>query len=205
MSADRPGPRRLAEDQGVPGDFLVGFTRGLMDRREQLLRDGQPPAAARESAVAEAVQAFAAGVDQRGWTVGERRIASLADDTLGLEEEYRDQHGYEPELARLFAVGEVLEGERAREEVPLPWRSEADPSQRPTPATSGTNCPSGHGRTAARTGSGRGRTAMNADQPDPRLNGDRGVRPDGHPDGPVSNPGVWWPGGCPGWTGSPCS
>jgi hypothetical protein len=135
VSADRPaapGPRRLGEDQGLPGDFLVVFTRGLMDRHEQLIRDGQPPKTAREQAVAEAVQAFAAGADQRAWTVQERRIASLAGDTLGLEQEYRDQHGYEPELARLFAVGEVLEGERAREEVPLPWRRwQADPSQRP--------------------------------------------------------------------------
>ena len=134
MSADRPAaadPRRLGEDQGLPGDFLVGFTEGLLDRRQQLLRDGQPPESAREQAVAEAVQAFAADADQRDWTVEEGRIASLADDTLGLEEEYRERHGYEPALARLYAVGEVLEGERAREEIPSPWRSEADPPQRP--------------------------------------------------------------------------
>jgi hypothetical protein len=137
VGADRPaafGPWRLADDQGLPGDFLVGFTHRLMDRREQLVRDGQPPPAARELAVTEAVQAFAAGADQRGWTVGERRIASLADDTLGLEEEYRDRHGYEPELACLYAVGEVLEGERAREEIPSSWWREADPPQRPDPA-----------------------------------------------------------------------
>jgi hypothetical protein len=84
--------------------------------------------------VAEAVQAFAADADQRAWTVDDRRITGLAGDTLGLEEEYRDQHGYEPQLARLYAVGEVLEGERAREEVPLPWRRwEADPPQRSDP------------------------------------------------------------------------
>jgi hypothetical protein len=117
----------------MPGEFLVGFTRGLMDRREQLLGDGQPPETARERAVAEAVRAFTAGADERGWTVEERRIASLAGDTLGLEDEYRDRHGYEPELARLYAVCEVLEGERARQEIPLPWRSEGDPSQRPDP------------------------------------------------------------------------
>jgi uncharacterized Zn finger protein len=116
----------------MPGDFLVGFTHRLMERREQLTRQGQPPETARERAVAEAVQAFGAGAEQRDWTVAERRIASLAGDTLGLEEEYRDQHGYEPELARLHAVGEVLEGERAREEVPLPWR-EADMPE-PDPA-----------------------------------------------------------------------
>ena len=138
MSVDRPTrpePRRLGEDQGMPGDFLVGFTHRLMDRREQLVRDGQPPESARERAVVEAVQASGAGADQRGWTVPERRIAQLAGDTLGLEDEYRDQHGYEPQLARLYAVGEVLEGERARQEVPLPWlRSAADPPQRPDPA-----------------------------------------------------------------------
>ena len=136
MSADRPTqpePRRLGEDQGMPSEFLVGFTDRLLDRRAQLLRQGQPPEAARERAVAEAVQAFGAGADQRDWTVSERRIASLADDTLGLEEEYRERHGYEPELARLYTVGEVLEGERAREEMPLPWRREADPPQRPDP------------------------------------------------------------------------
>ena len=134
MSADRPTrpePRWLAEDQGMPGDFLVGFTEGLMDRRGQLLRDGQPPQAARELAVAEAVQAFRTGASERGWMVQERRIASLADDTLGLEDEYREQHGYEPELARVYAVGEVLDGERAREEVPMPWWRETDPPRPP--------------------------------------------------------------------------
>jgi hypothetical protein len=117
----------------LPGDFLVSFARGLVERREQLVRDAQPPETARERAVAEAVQAFGAGADQRGWTVEERRIASLAGDTLGLEEEYRDRHGYPPELARLYAVGEVLEGERAREEIPSPWWREADMSE-PDPA-----------------------------------------------------------------------
>jgi hypothetical protein len=136
VNADRPipaGVRWLADDQGLPGDFLVGFTHRLMDRREQLVRDGHPPQAAWERAVAEAVQAFRAAAGERGWTIAERRIASLAGDTLGLEDEYRDRHGYEPELARLYAVGEVLEGERAREEVPLPWRQEASPPQRPDP------------------------------------------------------------------------
>jgi len=117
----------------MPSEFLVGFTDRLLDRRAQLLRQGQPPEAARERAVDEAVQSFHAGADQRGWTVAEGRIVGLADDTLGLEEEYRDRHGYEPEHARLYAVGEVLEGERAREEVPSPWRREADPPQRPEP------------------------------------------------------------------------
>jgi hypothetical protein len=137
VGADRPatpGPRRLREDQGLPGDFLVGFTHRLMDRRQQLLRDGQPPETARERAVAEAVQAFGAAADQRGWTVDERRIASLADDALGLEEEYRQRHGYEPGLARLAAVSEVLEGERAREEIPSPWWQEPDPPRLPDPA-----------------------------------------------------------------------
>ena len=137
MSADRltqPEPRRLGDDQGMPGDFLVSFTDHLLDRRQQLLRDGHTPETARELAVAEAVQAFHAVADQRGWTVSERRIASLAGDTLGLEDEYQDRHGYEPEQARLYAVGEVLEGERAREEIPVPWRrSEADALQPPEP------------------------------------------------------------------------
>jgi hypothetical protein len=136
MSADRPTrpePRRLGEDQGMPGDFLVGFTDRLLDRRQQLLRDGHPPQAARELAVAEAVQAFAGGAVERGWTVGERRITSLADDTLGLEDEYCDRHGYGPELARLYATGEVLEAERIRGEIPEPWWREDDPPQRPDP------------------------------------------------------------------------
>ena len=139
MNADLPtppGPRQLGEDQGMPGEFLVGFTRGLMDRREQLLRHNQPPETARDQAVGEAVQAFAAGADQRGWTVAERRIASLAGDALGLEAEYRDRHGDPPELARAFPAGEVLEGERVGEEFPLPWwRSQADPSERTRPDT----------------------------------------------------------------------
>jgi hypothetical protein len=83
--------------------------------------------------VAEAVQAFAAGATERGWTVPERRIASLADDTLGLEEEYRDWHGYTPELARLSAVGEVLDGERARQELPPGWLPQPGPSARSDP------------------------------------------------------------------------
>jgi hypothetical protein len=127
---DRPVPRRLGEDQGLPGDFLVAFTRGLMHHREQLLRDGQSPDAARERAVGEAVQAFRAGAGERRWTVDNRRIASLADDTLGLEEEYRDRHGYEPELARLYAVGEVLEAEQLRGEIPEPWWQDDPPQQR---------------------------------------------------------------------------
>jgi hypothetical protein len=136
MSADRPTgpePQRLADDQGMPGDFVVSFTDQLLDRREQLLHDGHPPEVARERAVAEAVQAFTANIGERGWTVEERRIASLAGDTLGLEDEYRDRHGYEPELARLYTVGEVLESERAREEIPSLWRQQADPPQRPDP------------------------------------------------------------------------
>jgi hypothetical protein len=137
ISADppaRPEPRRLGDDQGLPGEFLVGFTDRLLDRRQQLLDDGHPPQAAREQAVTGAVQAFTAAAEERGWTVTEGRIAQLAGDTLGLEEEFRDQYGHPPELARLFAVGEVLAGERAREETPLPWRRwEDDPPQRPGP------------------------------------------------------------------------
>jgi hypothetical protein len=136
MSAElptTPDPTQLGEDEGLPGAFLVGFTEQLMDRRHQLQEDGQPPAAAREQAVAEAVQAFVAGAGQRGWTVTERRIANLADDTLGLEEEYRDQHGYEPQLARLSAVGEVLDGERARHELPAAWLPQPGPQVRSDP------------------------------------------------------------------------
>jgi hypothetical protein len=133
MSAEQPELRRLGEDQGMPGEFLVAFTDRLLDRRQQLLGDGHPPAVARERAVAEAVQAFAAGADERGWMVSEQRIAGLAGDALGLEDEYRDQHGYPPDLARLFAVGEVLEGESAREEILVPWRQEPDPPQSPDP------------------------------------------------------------------------
>jgi hypothetical protein len=136
VSADRPtrpAPRRLGEDEGIEGDWLVGFTHRLMDRRAQLLRDGNPPAAARQRAVGEAVEAFQAAASQRGWTVTEQRITSLAGDTLGVEDEYRDRHGYEPDLARLFAVGEVLEAEGLRGEIPEPWWREDDPPQRPDP------------------------------------------------------------------------
>jgi hypothetical protein len=117
----RPGPGRQGEDQGLPGKFLVGFTRGLLARRQQLLEAGLPPEAARQQAAAEAIAEFAATAGERDWTVDRQRIASLASDTLGLEEEYRYQHGYAPQLARLYAVGEVLAGEQAREEVPEPW------------------------------------------------------------------------------------
>jgi hypothetical protein len=133
MTAERPPPRRLGEDQGLPGEFLVAFTSQLLDRRAQLLRQGRPPAAATERAVAEAVQAFNESGPARDWTVGEWRIAQLADDALGLEVEYRDQHGYAPELARLHAVGEVLDGERARQELPGGLLLPPGPPGRPDP------------------------------------------------------------------------
>jgi hypothetical protein len=112
---------------------MVAFTERLLDRRAQLTRQDQPPAAAREQAVAEAVHAFAADAEQRGWTVSQWRIAQLADDALGLEDEYRDQHGYEPELARLSATCEVLDGERAREELPARFLRPLGPPGRPDP------------------------------------------------------------------------
>lgn len=140
MNAERPttpDPTQLGEDQGLPPGFLVGFTEQLLDRRAQLLAESRPPAAARAQAVAEAVQAFVAGAGQRGWTVPERRIASLADDTLGLEEEYRDWHGYEPQVARRSAVGEVLDGERARHELPPGWLPQPGPPAHTDPARQG--------------------------------------------------------------------
>jgi hypothetical protein len=133
MSGDRPtapGIRELGEHQGMPGDWLVTFTEQLMDRRQQLIRGGQAPQAARDQTVAEAVQAFHEGARQRGWTVAEGRITLLADDILGVEDEYRDQHGYEPELARLYALGEVLEAEQLRGEIPEPWWQDDPPQQR---------------------------------------------------------------------------
>jgi hypothetical protein len=125
-----PPPARLSEAQAIPAAFLAGFAEGLLDRRGALLAQGQPATAARALVVTEAVQAFQASAEQRGWTVDSERLSSLAHDVLGLEEEYRQRHGYPPEQARLAAVGEVLEGERAREEIPLPWR-ESHPQQRP--------------------------------------------------------------------------
>ena len=133
MTAERPPPRRLADDQGLPGEFLVAFTERLLDRRAQLLGQGRPAAAATERAVAEAVQAFNESGPARDWTVTEWRIAQLADDALGLEVEYRDQHGYAPELARLWAVGEVLDGERARQELPVGFLRPTGPPGRPDP------------------------------------------------------------------------
>jgi hypothetical protein len=129
----RPPPRWLADGQGMPGDWLVGFTQQLMGRHQQLLGDGQPPQAARDQAVGEAIQAFDADAGERGWTVTQRRISQLADDTLGVEQEYRDRHGFEPDLARLFAIGEVLEAEQLRGEIPQPWWRDDPPSQRPEP------------------------------------------------------------------------
>ena len=83
---------RLSEAQAIPAGFLVGIAEGLLDRHAELLRQGQPPKAARVLAVTEAVQSFhAAGA--RGWAVDQRRITSLARDVLGLEQEYRDRHG----------------------------------------------------------------------------------------------------------------
>jgi hypothetical protein len=77
-------------------------------------------------AVTEVVQAFHAAADQRGWTLDEQRISSLAHDVLdvlGMEEEYRDRHSYAAKLARPAAVDEVLEGERAREDLGEGWCS----------------------------------------------------------------------------------
>jgi hypothetical protein len=137
VSAERPpipGSTQLREDQPLPAGFLVGFTERLMDRRQQLQADGQPPAVASQQAVAEAIQAFVVGAGQRRWTVPEQRLASLAHDTLGLEAEYRDQHGYAPQLARLSAVGVVLEGERARQDLPSAWLRQPGPPARSDPA-----------------------------------------------------------------------
>jgi hypothetical protein len=135
VSAERPTPdlRRLGEDQNRPSDFLVAFTERLLDRRAQLVHQGLAAATARQRAVAETVQGFTAGTTERGWTVAEQRIAQLADDTLGLEDEYRDQHGYEPNLARLVATGEVLQGERAREDLPAWLLPQPDPPGWPDP------------------------------------------------------------------------
>jgi hypothetical protein len=151
MNADRPqrpGMGRLGEDQPMPGDFLVGFTETLMARRQQLLEAGQPSQAAGQRAIAEALHRFDATADQRDWTVDRPRLASLATDTLGLEDEYRDQHGDEPELARLFAVGEVCGGEQSRSEIPGLRRREPDPPQPSDPDRYGRPGPSGsEGRT----------------------------------------------------------
>jgi hypothetical protein len=130
----RPAPPPLAhptEAQAIPAGVLVGFAEGLLDRRAELLRQGQPARAARALAVTEAVQTFHAGADERGWTVDQERLSSLAHDVLGLEEEYRDRHGYPSEQARRAAVGEVLEGERAREDLPARWLRQASPPERP--------------------------------------------------------------------------
>jgi hypothetical protein len=69
----------------------------------------------------EAVRAFRAGAGARGWTVDEQHISSLAPDVLGLEGEYWDRHRYPPEQARAATVGEILEGEGAREYLPARW------------------------------------------------------------------------------------
>jgi hypothetical protein len=106
----------------------VGFAEGLLDRRAELLRQGQPATAARALAVTEAVHSFYADSGARGWTLDQERISSLAHDVLGLEEEYRDRHGYPREQARRAAFGEVLEGERARQEVPCRGGRPSGPS-----------------------------------------------------------------------------
>jgi hypothetical protein len=125
-----PSPARLSEAQAIPATFLAGFAEGLLDRRAELLAQGQPATAARALAVSEAVQAFHADAGGRGWTIDSERLSSLAHDVLGLEEEYRDRHGYPPEQARATTVGEVLEGERAREELPASWLRQARPPER---------------------------------------------------------------------------
>jgi hypothetical protein len=95
----RPAPplARLREAQAIPARVVLGFAEGLLDRHGELLEQGQPATVARALAVTEAVQAFQADADQRGWTVDQERITGLAHDVLGLEEEYRERHGYPPE------------------------------------------------------------------------------------------------------------
>ena len=92
---------------------------------------GQPAQAAQALAVTEAVQAFHAGAGGRGWTVDPQRLTSLARDVLGLEDEYRNRHGYPPEQAHRATLGEVLDGERAREDLPARWLRPARPPERP--------------------------------------------------------------------------
>lgn len=91
-----PEPTRLGEAQAIPSGFLAEFAEGLLDRRAELLRQGQPPTAARPPTVIEAVQAFQADANGRQWTVDSERLSSLAHDLLGLEEEYPKRHGYPP-------------------------------------------------------------------------------------------------------------
>jgi len=126
-----PSPARLTETQAIPAGFLVGFAGGLLDHHAELLRQGQPAQAARALAVTQAVQSFHAAAGERGWTVDPQRIGSLARDMLGLEQEYRDRHGYPAEQARAATVGEVLEGERVRQELPASWLRQARPPERP--------------------------------------------------------------------------
>lgn len=67
------------------------YARGelALDRRAELLQQGQPAQAARSLAVTEAVQAFRADAGVRGWTVDSQRLIGLGRDVLGVEQEYR--------------------------------------------------------------------------------------------------------------------
>jgi hypothetical protein len=65
-------------------------------------------------------QAYGAdrGEQERSVQLGpDQRTHDLADSAIGLFLEYRDVHGYSEDQARAYAVQEVIEGERAREEI----------------------------------------------------------------------------------------
>lgn len=56
-------------------------------------------------------------------------VDQIADQAIGLFLEYRDQHGYSEETARLLATNDVVEGSRflaelrgSRDEPPAPPR-----------------------------------------------------------------------------------
>jgi hypothetical protein len=154
----------ITRERRGPGVTPGRLHQWLLERREQFLRDGPPPELAREGAVAETVQAFAPAPTNAAGHVEDRRIASLASDTLGLKEEYRDQHGYSPDLApprmpsvRSWKATVPAGSSPCSSPCQVALEGRPAPAARPRPPAAG----------AGADASGRGRPAMNGDRPDP--------------------------------------
>jgi hypothetical protein len=122
--------RRLAEAQAIPSGFLAEFAEGLLDRRAELLRQGQPPprlGRLRSSRPFRPSRPTPTG-GSGPWTPS----ASAAWPTTcsAWRRSTPSVTATRPGRLAVPPLVEVPEDERARQEVPLPLRKVDRPSGR---------------------------------------------------------------------------
>jgi hypothetical protein len=128
----RPGT--LTEVEPIPAEVVGRLADSVIDRYEQLTRDGRPAGQALWPPVEDRVAAeraartvaveFEKTAPSREWSVPGARVQQLAADAIGLYVE-GVVYDYDREQARAAAVRECLEGEAARAELPPPERHAA--------------------------------------------------------------------------------